>query len=70
MPVGKCMQHGNKQEELEMCAHLQGYDLIGIMEIWWVAPVTGVLKWKDTGSFRRTGRGEEEGVLPSMSVTF
>ncbi|PKU40140.1 hypothetical protein llap_9563 [Limosa lapponica baueri] len=26
---------GNKQEELEMCAHLQGYDLIGITETWW-----------------------------------
>jgi len=26
---------GNKQEELEMCACLQGYDLIGIPEMWW-----------------------------------
>ena len=26
---------GNKQEELEMCAHLQGHDIIGITETWW-----------------------------------
>ena len=26
---------GNKHEKLEMCAHLQGYDLIGITEMWW-----------------------------------
>ena len=26
---------GNKQDELETCACLQGYDLIGITETWW-----------------------------------
>ena len=26
---------GNKQEELEMCAHLWCYDIIGITETWW-----------------------------------
>ena len=26
---------GKKQEELEACAHLQGYDLIGLTETWW-----------------------------------
>jgi len=26
---------GNNQEELEKCACLQGYDLIGITETWW-----------------------------------
>jgi len=26
---------GIKQEELETSARLQGYDLIGIMEMWW-----------------------------------
>ena len=26
---------GNKQEELETCACLQGCDLIGITEVWW-----------------------------------
>jgi len=25
---------GNKQEELETCTHLQGYDLIGVTETW------------------------------------
>lgn len=25
----------NKQEELVTCTHLQGYHLIGIMEMWW-----------------------------------
>jgi len=26
---------GNKQEELQVCGWLQGYDVIGITEIWW-----------------------------------
>ena len=26
---------GNKQEESAACARLQGYDLIGITEMWW-----------------------------------
>jgi len=26
---------GNKQEELEMCVPLRGYDIIGITETWW-----------------------------------
>lgn len=26
---------GNKQKELDMCTYLQGYDLIGIKEMWW-----------------------------------
>jgi len=26
---------GNKQEELETHAHLRGYDIIGITEMWW-----------------------------------
>jgi len=25
---------GNKQEKSEMCAHLQGYDVIGMTETW------------------------------------
>jgi len=31
-----------------------------------MVPMTGVLEWKDTCSLGRTGRGDEEGVLPSM----
>jgi len=34
-----------------------------------MASVTGVLEWKDTGSLRRMGRGDEEEVLPSVSTT-
>ena len=34
-----------------------------------MAPMTGVLEWKDTGPLGRTGRGDEEGVSPSMSMT-
>jgi len=29
--------------------------------------MTGVLGWEDTGSLGKTGRGDEEEVLPSMS---
>lgn len=25
---------GNKQEQFEMCTHLQGFDLTGITEVW------------------------------------
>lgn len=25
---------GNKKEKLEMCSHLQGYDAIGVKEMW------------------------------------
>lgn len=31
--------------------------------------MTGVLEWMDAGSLGSTGRGDEEWVLPSMSVT-
>lgn len=36
----KCMYSnahslGNKQEELELCAHPESYDVIGITETWW-----------------------------------
>ena len=34
-----------------------------------MAPMTGALEWKDTGSLGRTGRGGEEGVSSSTSVT-
>lgn len=35
----------------------------------WVAPVIAVLKWKNTSFSGRTGREDEEGVLPSLSMT-
>lgn len=32
----KCLwSMGNKEKELQVCACLQGYDIIGITEIWW-----------------------------------
>jgi len=31
--------------------------------------MTGVLEWKDTGSFGRTGSGDEEGGSHSRSMT-
>jgi len=34
-----------------------------------MAPVTGVFEWKDTGFLGKTGRRDEEGVSPSMSMT-
>lgn len=45
---------GNKQEELEVCIHLKGYNLTGIMEM-------GVLEWKDTGPSGKADWGDEEG---------
>lgn len=35
----------------------------------WVAPVTGMLEWKNTGFLGRTGWEDEEVVLPSLSIT-
>jgi len=32
---GSASSMGNIQEELETCAHLQGCDLIGIVDTWW-----------------------------------
>lgn len=34
-----------------------------------MAPMTQVLEWKDIGHLESTGRGGEEGVSPSMSVS-
>lgn len=50
---------GNKQDDFEMCMYLQDDDVT------WIT----VLQWKDTGSLRRTGRGDEERVLPSVLMT-
>jgi len=35
MPLANVCSIGNKQEELETCTCLQGYDLIGITETSW-----------------------------------
>lgn len=34
-----------------------------------IALTAGPLEWNDTGSLGRTGRGDKEGMLCSMSVT-
>lgn len=34
-----------------------------------MAPMTRVLDWKDTSSLGRTGRGDDEVLLPPVSVT-
>ncbi|GAB0203333.1 hypothetical protein GRJ2_002798900 [Grus japonensis] len=50
---------GNKQEELETCARLQGYDLIGIMERWWNGSYDWSVGMEGYRLFRkdRQGRG-------------
>lgn len=34
-----------------------------------MTPMTGELEWKDTGSLGETGMGDEEDMLPSVSMT-
>lgn len=46
----KASRMGSKQEKLETCASLQGYDLIGILRSGGMAPVSGVLEWKGKGT--------------------
>ncbi|GAB0181485.1 hypothetical protein GRJ2_000613800 [Grus japonensis] len=54
---------GNKQEELEMCTHLQGYDLIAIMEMWWDGSYDWSVGMEGHRLFRKDRQGREaEGV--------
>lgn len=53
---------GNKQEEVERCACLQGYDLLASM-------MTGALERKDRDSLASTGSGGEERVMPSVLMS-
>lgn len=53
---------GNKQEEVERCACLLGYDLLASM-------MTGALGWKDRDSLASTGSGGEERVMPSVLMS-
>jgi len=55
---------GNKQEELEMCAHLWGYDIIGITETWWDSSYDWSMGMGRCRLFRkdRQGRRGEGGV--------
>ena len=62
----KCLwRMGNKQEELQVCASLQVYDVIGITETWW----DDSHNWNVGIDGYKTGRGEQQGVLLSTSLT-
>ncbi|GAB0204978.1 hypothetical protein GRJ2_002963400 [Grus japonensis] len=52
---------GNKQEELEMCACLQGYDLIGIMEMWWDGSYDWSIGMEGYRLFRKDRQGRQGG---------
>lgn len=60
---------GSKHEESGICVQLQGWDLAGIPEMWWTAPMAGTLLQRgDTGSLGRTGQEDEEGELPFVRL--
>ncbi|GAB0203231.1 hypothetical protein GRJ2_002788700 [Grus japonensis] len=52
---------GNKQEELEMCARLPGYDLIGITETWWDSSYDWSVGMEGYRLFRKDGQGRRGG---------
>lgn len=60
---------GNIKEELEICAHLKGYDLVGITRPGGMAPGIAALAWNNTGSLGRTGGENDQAVLPSVPKT-
>ncbi|GAB0186659.1 hypothetical protein GRJ2_001131200 [Grus japonensis] len=52
---------GKKQEEMETCAHLQGYDLIGIMEMWWDGSYDWSVGMEGYRLFRKDRQGRQGG---------
>jgi len=52
---------GNKQEELEMCIHLQDYDLIGITETWWYGSYDWSFGMEGCRLFSKDRQGRPEG---------
>ncbi|GAB0200352.1 hypothetical protein GRJ2_002500600 [Grus japonensis] len=52
---------GNKQEELEMCVRLQGYDLIGITETWWDGSYDWSIGMEGYRLFRKDRQGRRGG---------
>ena len=56
---------GNKHSELEICLQLQGYDLIGIRETWCDGSHDWHVAMKGYSVFRKDGKEDEEGELPS-----
>ncbi|GAB0208248.1 hypothetical protein GRJ2_003290500 [Grus japonensis] len=52
---------GNKQEELETCVCLQGYDLIGITETWWDSSYDCSVGMEGYRLFRKDRQGRRGG---------
>ncbi|GAB0179465.1 hypothetical protein GRJ2_000411800 [Grus japonensis] len=52
---------GNKQEELETCTCLQGYDLIGITETWWDGSYEWSVGMEGERLFRKDRQGRQGG---------
>ncbi|GAB0208559.1 hypothetical protein GRJ2_003321600 [Grus japonensis] len=52
---------GNKQEELETCVCLQGYDLIGITETWWDSSYDWSVGMEGYRLFRKDRQGRRGG---------
>ncbi|GAB0205345.1 hypothetical protein GRJ2_003000100 [Grus japonensis] len=52
---------GNKQEELETCVCLQGYDLIGITETWWDSSCDWSVGMEGYRLFRKDRQGRRGG---------
>lgn len=57
---------GNKQEEVEFCVQLQGYELIGVMERWWDSSYDWSAAVDGYRLFRKEGQEGEKGELPFM----
>lgn len=59
---------GRKQEILEVFLQVQGYSLIGIMEMWWDSSGNWMqwMQWMDGGSLERKGQESEEGEVTFM----
>jgi len=51
----------NKQEELEMCARLWGYDIIGNMETWWGSSYDGSIGMGGYRLFKKVRQGRRGG---------
>jgi len=53
----------NKQEELEMCAHLRGADIIGITETWWDSSYDWSIGMGGYRLFRKDRQRRQGGVI-------
>lgn len=59
---------GDTQEELEVYVQLQGYNLIAIVNTWWISSHNRMqrMQWMDGGSLERKSQEGKEGELPFM----